>query len=67
MVGKSISKGGDVLPVGPGVGPNAVNLSLLPRCGSSGRHSGGSRNPVFSGFSGPRLSPGWRCKQPNFP
>jgi len=38
------------------VRPNAVNLSLLPLCVSLWRHSGESRNPVFSDL----LDPGFR-------
>ena len=37
---------------------NAVNLSPNEFFATKGRHSGGSRNPVFSDTSGPRLSPG---------
>ena len=36
--------------------PNVINLSLLPRWVSLWRHSGESRNPVFSGL----LDPGFR-------
>ncbi len=43
-----------------GVVPNVINLSLQPRYVSLWRHSGESRNPVFSGPPDPGACPGLR-------